>query len=375
VTRIEIFYTAGTSEPTLEFTDTSEKNKYTTAKNVPALDSDFQFLTKRLGAVKGYDSQGNAVAFDDMRLMVIYIAYPNDPGTWTLKVTMPDYMNELICVPTEVPEGWQGWTSDMKCLPTDLWFWYIGEKSQYYDDPFSAINQMWVADEELSGVDKMVSEEPETEVDVKGIVKMIVSLAFIVMLSVGFLLFLRKRNKDEEKRKKRQMIVDKENSKVKRRKAKENVELDKVLDDYSSEYIDSDEYSDYFNSVGGPEDESDTDYAITAESLGVATENNRPAYGQGYTQSNPYMPNPYGTYANPAAGQQVSQGQINPYMNLYVSTPPQSYVTPFPNMPGQGGYGTAQGSAPVNPYMTNPYGTQQGAAPAQAGENDNNDFF
>ena len=111
--RIEVFYTAGKNTPRLQFTSTSGKNIYTSQKDEMSADNNFKFITRPNLPVEG---------FDNMRYMVIYISNTSDPGKWHLKVTLPDNLMEIACVTTEVPDGWETFNSDMRCLATDLWF-------------------------------------------------------------------------------------------------------------------------------------------------------------------------------------------------------------------------------------------------------------
>lgn len=236
--RIEVFYTAGKNTPRLQFTSTSGKNIYTSQKDEMSADNNFKFITRPNLPVEG---------FDNMRYMVIYISNTSDPGKWHLKVTLPDNLMEIACVTTEVPDGWETFNSDMRCLATDLWFWYCdSSKSEYKDDPIKAFNKMWVADGKLADVDNITAETPEPEDNTAKIVMFAFVIFIFAAAGIGTMIYLRKKNDIERIKQKKREIAERENDKVKRKKGRENDMLDKVLDDYSSDYVDEDEYADYF---------------------------------------------------------------------------------------------------------------------------------
>ena len=236
--RIEVFYTAGKNTPRLQFTSTSGKNIYTSQKDEMSADNNFKFITRANLSVEG---------FDNMRYMVIYISNTSDPGKWHLKVTLPDTLTEIACVTTDVPDGWETFNSDMRCLATDLWFWYCdSSKSEYKDDPIKAFNKMWVADGKLADVDNISSEEPEPEDNTAKIMMFAFVIFIFAVAGMGTMIYLRKKNDIERIKQKKREIAERENDKLKRKKGRENDILDKVLDDYSSDYVDEDEYADYF---------------------------------------------------------------------------------------------------------------------------------
>lgn len=236
--RIEVFYTAGKNTPRLQFTSTSGKNIYTSQKDEMSADNNFKFITRANLPVEG---------FDNMRYMVIYISNTRDPGKWHLKVTLPDNLTEIACVTTEVPDGWETFNSDMRCLATDLWFWYCdSSKSEYKDDPIKSFNKMWVADGKLADVDNITAEVPEPEDNTAKIAMFAFVIFVFAAVGIGAMVYLRKRNDVERLKQKKRKIAEHENNKVKKRKGRENDELDKLLDDYSSDYVDDDEYADYF---------------------------------------------------------------------------------------------------------------------------------
>ena len=105
---------------------------------------------------------------------------------------------------------------------------------------------MWVADGKLADVDNITAEVPEPEDNTAKIVMFAFVIFIFAAAGIGTMIYLRKKNDIERMKQKKREIAERENDKVKRRKGRENDILDKVLDDYSSDYVDEDEYADYF---------------------------------------------------------------------------------------------------------------------------------
>ena len=323
--RIEVFYTAGKNTPRLQFTSTSGKNVYVSQKDEMSKDNNFKFITRANLPVEG---------FDNMRYMVIYISNTSDPGKWHLKVTLPDDLTEIACVTTEVPEGWENFNSDMRCLANDLWFWYCdSSKSEYKDDPIGAFNKMWAPNKKLADVDNLVAEEPEPEDNTTKIILLTFALFLTIAAVIGIMIYMRYKNADKQLKLKREKIVERENQKVKRKKSRENDELDKILDDFSSDYIDDDEYLDYFKReepdhqaivLGSEESHTNPDKNMIKDSPAVTYPYQNGVY-------------PYGIYENSYNYGHTNyhgQNKVNGYGQMTGNYPYEAIRMPM-NMPGE----------------------------------------
>lgn len=268
LTRFEIFYTASVTPAVTLTPATNKSTKYVLLDNLEYRfpDSPFEIITKPNIRVEGYD---------DIRYMVIYIKYTSDPGKWNLHVDFPDDTTEFVLCKTinnDWPEDWEELRSDVK-TDVQVLSWYIDPTSHYADNIIENINGMISRDYTLADVDTMISEEPVKENNLEKILLLGIILFFIVAAVVGIMIFMSRKKKEEELRQKRANIVAKANAKVRKKKAKEEDELEKVLDDFSDEYIDEDEFSDYFDSTPSEDDEfKEEDVSISLNELGIEKE-------------------------------------------------------------------------------------------------------
>lgn len=239
--RIEVFYTAGKQTPQLQFVSPTGKYTHVAGKDEVSADNTFKFITRSNLTIPGYDN---------MRYMVIYIKNTPDPGKWTLKVSVPDELTEIACVTTDAPDGWEDFNSDMRCKPTDVWFWFADmTKSDYRQDPVAAFNEMWAGDNQLGDVDNITTSEP-TKKDYSGlIITTVILISVIIICLVIYKVFSQKKTEEADRKDKRQKIVDKENHKVQKKKQKEEAELSTYLDQYSKDY-DDDDFAEYFKDTG-----------------------------------------------------------------------------------------------------------------------------
>lgn len=249
--RYEIFYTAGSEPPKVAFqTTTAQEGEYLMAGTDIKEDGEdgFKFITKTGLTIEGHD---------DFRYMVIYISNTKDPGLWTMTVSAPVNMTEVIGVSSAVPDGWEDLVSDTITKPYGVIFWYVdAKKSQYREQPIATINELITAESGASPVDKMKTtvEEP---VDYTPVYIFIGVIAFIVIVVIVVILIVKRKKKNKAAYiAKREAIVRKENEKVRKKKSGENDELDDILDGYSDEYID-DDVDDYIDVDDSSADDPD----------------------------------------------------------------------------------------------------------------------
>lgn len=312
ITRLEIFYTASHT-PGMEFVTAMDGNKYDLSSDHEFPDSNFKIIRKVIN-VKGYD---------DIRCMVVYIVNTTDPGKWTLNVKFPDDTTDFVLcksVKNDIPENWYELTGEVKTV-VDVLAWYTDlAKSRYKDDPIGSINGMISRDMDLAPVDSYTVMEPIPVDNTEKYVTLGIIGAIIVMIIVGVMFFLSNKKKEEEERQRRLNIVAKENAKVRKKKAKEEDELEKVLDNFSDEYVDDDEFSDYFSSTED-DDIAEENVSISASQLGISTPQNQ-NIGQNPVQNPSWVQNNApGQGAYPNANFSVHQNYA-PQYGKYNQAPP-----------------------------------------------------
>lgn len=263
--RYEFIYSAGSETPSISFLSTTAKTgeEYIAGNDVKNDGEDgFKFVTKTGLTIDGHD---------DFRYMVVYISNTDDPGRWTMTVSVPSAMTEVIAVSSEVPEDWENLSSDTITKPYGVIFWYIdATRSKYKDTPIATINELISAKTSLSNNDLIKSTEPvEEEINYVVLFTMLgIFVAIIVAVVVTLIILKRKKKNNEEYRSKREAIVRKENDKVRRKKASENDELDEMLNDYSDEYIDDDDLSAYMT-VDDTEENDESIFTEENDDTGV----------------------------------------------------------------------------------------------------------
>lgn len=352
VTRLEVFYVTQSEAPTIIFTSRNG-NKYSTQED--SKDGDFQFVTKTGFKVKD---------FSGVQYMIIYIVAPKDPGSWVMTSSVADDTDLLVIVESTIPNNWEDLTSDYRTYP-------LGEPVLWMDNTASGsyvnrIVDIIRPDSEIPIVNQIQTSEPDPVPEKNYTIMVVAIVLAVIVVIVVLILMTRKKNRNAFDERRTESIK-KANNKVKNKRAKQENDLEAILESHENDYYDEGD-ADYSDAEYEDEEgDSDVDIVPMDVQEEEAVQNND---GQMMADQ---MPIPAGNYQSqnqqaqeqipmPMQPQTTQQAPVQNNQQMYEANGQMQQPMFQQNMYGQNQFMGQQGA----PQMSQ-QNMQQGNGYAQQG--------
>ena len=225
--KLEIFYSAKEESPQISLLSPN-KRMYSNKGNTE--ESDIKIINRK----------GQTIAdYPDIKYDIIYIYTTNEQyaGKWQVAYSITSGTYETILVSASVDDGWEDFVEEYKTSVRFFILYYFEEGKSYYNE--NNIIDIVKADEPPVANNLATAKEDEPEQ--KDLARPIIILTIVGILIGMALCAILFKKLSEERRNQKGFKIDKANKRLRRRRAKENNQLEKVSAKYADDYSD-DEY-------------------------------------------------------------------------------------------------------------------------------------